>query len=137
MDLKKLADAATPKKLGAYLAEEAPMDHMDHHKGHSKADAMGASASSLREEDYKGHKIEILTRYKIEVDGKKVKAPFSVDGLGRVHCHSLPNYLTPSAVDMVKMLIDNFPLEFGAKAAKSKKSDASDDIPDKKKKHKR
>ena len=31
---------------------------------------------------------------------------------GQLHCHSLPNYQSPSAVDMVKRLIDNFPDDF-------------------------
>ena len=84
------------------------MSHMGH--------GAGGVATSVREEVYKGHKITIRTAYRVEIDGKLVKAPLVVDDAGRVHCHSLPNYQTPSAVGMVEALIDNFPNYFAKKA---------------------
>jgi hypothetical protein len=104
MDPKKAAELAAPRKLGAYLARKPAVSHM----GHGRTGVV----SSLREDEHNGHKISILTTYRIEVDGKLIRAPLSVDGLGRVHCHSLPNYITSSAVDLVKVLIDSFPEEF-------------------------
>ncbi|MGJ0534827.1 hypothetical protein [Methylocystis sp.] len=75
----------------------------------------------MRQDNYRGHEIEIVTTYKILVDGKKVRAPLGVDASGQVHCHSLPNYQTASAVDMVRALIDGFPEEFERKPARAKR----------------
>jgi hypothetical protein len=104
MDLKKLTQSATPKKLGAHLARKPMPNH--HGKGHDR------STKSVREEEHDGHHIVIRTTYTIEVDGKRIPAPLGVDNSGQVHCHSLPNYQTASAIDMVKALINNFPDDF-------------------------
>jgi len=65
MDLKKLATAATPKKLASYVAGlRQPTGH-----GHG----------TIREDKHNGHRIIIRTTYDIEVDGRKVPLPLSVD----------------------------------------------------------
>lgn len=113
METKKLETGAAPRKLGAYLTrthESAPP-----HAGHG-----AGGAQSVRTDDYRGHQIEIVTTYKILVDGKKIRAPLGVDAAGQVHCHSLPNYQTASAVEMVRALIDGFPEEFEHKPARRK-----------------
>lgn len=118
METKKLETGAAPQKLGEYLSrtrEKAPM-----HAGHG-----AGGAQSVRKDDYRGHEIEIVTTYKILVDGKKIRAPLGVDAAGKVHCHSLPNYQTASAVDMVRALIDGFPEEFEPKPAQRKSRPAS------------
>ncbi|PPD43282.1 MAG: hypothetical protein CTY15_10410 [Methylocystis sp.] len=112
MDFKKLSDAASPKKLGAYLAKRAEASH-----GHGSH----AQAGSERSFEHAGHKVTIATTYEVRVDGKPLAAPLGVDEAGQVHCHSLPNYQTASAVDMVKYLIDIFPDEFQKKARAAKK----------------
>jgi hypothetical protein len=110
MDLKKLATAATPKKLASYVAGlRQPTGH-----GHG----------TIREDKHNGHRIIIRTTYDIEVDGRKVLLPLSVDNEGRVHCHSLPNYQFGSAMDMVKTLIDNFPEDFAGQKRPVKRSRA-------------
>jgi len=98
MDLKKLAIAATPKKLASYVAGLREPTGYDH--------------GTIREDNHNGHRIIIRTTYDIEVDGRRVLLPLSVDNEGRVHCHSLPSYQFGSAMDMVKTLIDNFPEDF-------------------------
>ena len=103
MQWQHLADAASPKKLAAYLMK-LPKPSMHMH---------GGMAQSLREPDYKGHHIAIRTTYQVSVDGRVLNVPLGVDNSGNVHCHSLPNYQFTSAVDMVKQLIDSFPGEFG------------------------
>jgi hypothetical protein len=103
MNRKKLTEAAAPEKLTAYVAG---LPHPHHH-----IDGDG-SIETLRKDEYEGHQISIRTIYKIEVDGKTLWAPLGLDNDGQLHCHSLPNYQSPSAVDMVKRLIDNFPDDF-------------------------
>jgi hypothetical protein len=74
---------------------------------------MGHGEESVREAEYKGHKITVRTRYEVEVDGKAIMAHFGVGNSGQVHYHAVPNMAFPSAVDLVKALIDVFPEDFG------------------------
>ncbi|MGB5083857.1 MAG: hypothetical protein WBO09_04470 [Methylocystis silviterrae] len=113
METKKLATGAAPRKLSDYLARAR--DKAPAHAGHGPG-----GAQSVRKDSYRGHEIEIVTTYKILVDGRKIRAPLGVDASGQVHCHSLPNYQTASAVDMVRALIDGFPEEFERKPARTK-----------------
>lgn len=113
MESKKLETGAAPRKLGEYLRRTR--DKTQTHAGHG-----AGGAQSVRKDAYRGHEIEIVTTYKILVDGRKIRAPLGVDASGQVHCHSLPNYQTASAVDMVRALIDGFPEEFERKPAKSR-----------------
>jgi hypothetical protein len=76
---------------------------------------------SIREVDYKGHKITIYTQYQIKIDGKHLGGHMSVDNKGKVSAHALPNYSFVSAVDLIKKMIDEFPDDFTTK----KKSDRS------------
>ncbi|MGD9543133.1 MAG: hypothetical protein AB7F41_10220 [Methylocystis sp.] len=113
METRKLESGATPRKLGDYLTRTR--DKASTHAGHG-----ARGAQSVRTDEYNGHAIEIVTTYKILVDGRKIRAPLGVDAAGKVHCHALPNYQTASAVDMVRALIDGFPEEFERKPAKRK-----------------
>ncbi|ULO24043.1 hypothetical protein [Methylocystis sp. SB2] len=113
MESKKLATGAAPRKLSDYLTRAR--DKAPAHVAHS-----AGGAQSVRKDSYRDHEIEIVTTYAILVDGKKIRAPLGVDASGQVHCHSLPNYQTASAVDMVRALIDGFPEEFERKPAPSK-----------------
>lgn len=113
METKKLTTGAAPRKLSDYLTRAR-----DKAPAHDRHGAGGAQ--SVREDNYRGHAIEIVTTYKILVDGRKIRAPLGVDDSGQVHCHSLPNYQTASAVDMVRALIDGFPEEFERKPARTR-----------------
>ncbi|MGE5193803.1 MAG: hypothetical protein ACM3U2_15005 [Deltaproteobacteria bacterium] len=104
MDFKKLTQAAKPQKLGGYLARLS--------RGAAKHHEMHMAHDLVREDEHKGHRIVVRTMYTIEVDGKPLKLPIGVDNEGHVHCHSLPNYMFTSAVDLVKTVIDQFPDEF-------------------------
>jgi hypothetical protein len=77
--------------------------HIEHHN---------APFQSVRETEYKGHKITIYTQYQIIVDGKPFTGHISVDNKGKVSAHSLPNYAFVSAVDLVRNIIDEFPDDF-------------------------
>src|SRR3990170_142065 len=103
MNRKKLTEAAAPEKFTAYVAGLPQPHHHDDGDG---------SIETLREDEYEGHRISIRTIYRIAVDGKTLWVPLGLDNDGQLHCHSLPNYQSPSAVDMVKRLIDNFPDDF-------------------------
>ncbi len=97
-------NAANPEEL-ATRAHEAFATHAEH-AGHGQ----GAEASaSVREVRYKGRRIRIETTYRITVDGKPVTGHVMVNEEGRVHYHSIPNQEFPSAVDMVKRIIDLVP----------------------------
>jgi hypothetical protein len=80
--------------------------HADHDKG---------PFQSVREVDYKGHKITIYTQYEIRVDGKPLGGHIYVDNTGKVSAHALPNYSFVSAVDLVKKMIDEFADDFTTK----------------------
>ena len=103
MDPRKLASSGTPKKLAGFVARLR--ESMAHGNGKH-------STASVREDEHNGHHIRIHTIYQVEVDGRRIQLPLTVDNEGHVHCHSLPNYQFASAMDMVKTLIDNFPEDF-------------------------
>ena len=74
---------------------------------------MDAGMGSMREIDYKGHRVTIETTYKIKIDGKLFKGELSVSNAGSVHYHGIPNVAFDSAVQLVQAVIDTFPQEFG------------------------
>ena len=78
-------------------------------------------SDSVREADYQGHHIVVRTRYEIEVDGRAVTGHMGVTNDGHVHYHPVPNMSFPSAVDLVKQLIDVFPDDFSKKAQRSRR----------------
>lgn len=67
---------------------------------------------SVREAEYKDHKITIRTHYEIKVDGKPISGHIYVDNSGRVSSHAMPTYSFVSTVDLIKKLIDAFPTNF-------------------------
>ncbi len=79
-------------------------------------------AESVREADYKGHHIVIRTSYNITVDGVPITGHMGVTDDGRVHYHPVPNASFPSAIDMVKRIIDVFPDDFTRKGATGRRS---------------
>src|SRR4051794_19171769 len=94
--------AAKPTALGTYLAG-LPRPQSPHHHG---------PMTSVREDDFRGHKIVIKTTYDITVDGKSLPVHLMVSNDGEIHCHALPNYQFLSAVDTIRALITNFPDDF-------------------------
>jgi hypothetical protein len=103
--------APTPKSIAAYVkrhSAKAKKVLADAHKH--------GPAETIREVEYKGHRIVIGTTYRIEVDNHAVGGHFVVTDEGQVQCHALPNYTAPSAVDLVKAMIDVFPEDFSGDA---------------------
>jgi hypothetical protein len=87
--------------------------HAEHDKG---------PFQSVREVEYKGHKIAIYTQYEIRVDGEPFTSHVYVDNTGKVSTHALPAYSFVSAVDLVKKIIDEFPDDFTTTKKKSARS---------------
>jgi hypothetical protein len=73
----------------------------------------GGPIETVRRDRYRDHEITIRTTYLIEVDGHPLGGHLSVGRSGDVQVHALPNYTFPSAVDMVRELIDVFPEGMG------------------------
>ncbi|MFE4254267.1 hypothetical protein ACFRU3_33135 [Streptomyces sp. NPDC056910] len=68
--------------------------------------------TSIRQDEFQGHRIVIKTTYEVTVDGAPFAAPLMVSNDGHVHCHALPTYEFLSAVDTIRALIKNFPDDF-------------------------
>jgi hypothetical protein len=90
--------AISAESIRERLSETELPDH--HHAGPHE---------TVREANYRGHHIVVRTTYAIEVDGRPVEGHLGVTDDGRVHYHPVPNLAFPSAIDMVKQLIDVFP----------------------------
>lgn len=100
----------TPTSIATYIKKHAALIKANQRPHHP--------ATSIREAEYKGHHIVIRTTYDIRVDRKRVMGHFSVGNNGQVHYHPIPNMRFPSAVDMVKQLIDVFPDEYSNKGTR-------------------
>jgi len=93
-------------------AEQVEQNRPPEHE-HEHGMDMGGT-QTVREAEYKGHRIVIQTTYRIEVDGRLLTGHLGVTNDGRVHYHAVPNLSFPSAVTMVERLIDGFPDDFPA-----------------------
>lgn len=63
---------------------------------------------SVRRFVHAGHDIEIHTHYRIVIDGQDFPDPLHVAADGTVHYHGYPQYRSPSAVDVVKRIAEDF-----------------------------
>jgi len=105
MRKRDVTRAADPQIFGPYIRENQRQDQRGH-------EVHAGPQATERRDTYRGHEVVIRTRYEIEVDGRLVAGHLEVGKDGRVHYHPLPNYSFPSAVDLVRELIDSFPEEF-------------------------
>jgi hypothetical protein len=78
----------------------------EHHGG-----GAGGESLTVRTAQHRGHEIRIETRYRVTIDGKELDGPFEVLDNGAVHYHGLPQYAVPSAIELVKRLVDYFGTE--------------------------
>lgn len=62
--------------------------------------------SSVRRFIHDGHAIEIETHYRVTIDGVEFPDHIHVADNGTVHYHGLPQYSTPSAIDLVRRIVD-------------------------------
>ena len=99
----------TPESIASYVAKSADKVRKIQEQPH------GQGMQSVREAEYKGHRIVVRTHYEFEVDGKMVMGHVGVTNDGQVHYHPVPNVSFASAVELVKQLIDIFPDDFKKK----------------------
>ena len=85
---------------GAELDDDHPPAHGNGH-GHGR----GAEAG-VRRFDYRGHEVEIITHYEVTIDGEPWDGHMVVRVDGTVTYHGLPQYAVPSAVDLLRGVID-------------------------------
>jgi hypothetical protein len=127
MPTKKSESLPTPNSISNYVTKNtskgAQSGMMMTGDMHHSMDAV-----SMREADYKDHKITVKTTYHIEVDGRPVTGHIDVSNEGTIAYHGLPNMSFDSTVDLVKMLIDQFPNDFPGPAKKAGKR-AGGDMP--------
>ena len=69
---------------------------------HGREETFASTRTAL----HRGHRIEIVTTYRIEIDDEPLTLHTMVMDDGTVHCHGLPNYSFPSAIDLAKSIID-------------------------------
>jgi hypothetical protein len=101
----KRKEAAAYASNAPLLKSVARLPKIEHRMG-------GMHDKSVRTFTYKGHEISITTMYQVKIDRRVVHLPLSVSQDGHVQSHAVPNYSQPSAVDMVRTIIDQFPEDF-------------------------
>lgn len=110
------------KRSLAALKRYAKQSAIPHgHGARARGGHAPQALTSVRKSEHAGHAIEIRTHYEIRVDGRPLRGHFTVDNTGRVSCHALPTYSSPSAIDLVKQIIDSFPDEFPAKRRRARR----------------
>jgi hypothetical protein len=105
MDFDRLDEVVSPQEQAAglhYHRTALQRLHEPHHHGNV----------TVREVAYGTHTIRVITSYDIEVDGQPVTGHLLVTNEGSLHYHAIPNQEFPSALDMVKRMIDLAPDQF-------------------------
>jgi len=77
----------------------------DQSPAHGHAHGHGAEGN-VRQFQYRGHEVEIVTRYEVAIDGEPWEGQMVVRIDGTVTYHGLPQYAVPSAVDLLRGVID-------------------------------
>jgi len=99
-ELDRLAEAFAARGFEPDGAELAHAGHDDDHEaglGHG---------SAVRRFEHRGHRVEIVTHYEVTIDGKPWDRHLGVLDNGSVTYHGLPQYAVPSAVDLIRAVID-------------------------------
>jgi hypothetical protein len=106
-DLDKLAADFAARGFeasGAELETDQPAAAVGH--GHDQPATTDRHAEGVRRFTHRGHEVEIVTRYEVTIDGVLWDQHVEVLGDGSVTYHGLPQYATPSAVDLIHKVID-------------------------------
>lgn len=108
-ELDKLAADFAARDYAADGAEleDAPAEapHGQHH-GHGEPAAAHGHGGGVRRFTHLGHEVEILTRYEVTIDGELWDQHLEVMADGSVTYHGLPQYAVPSAVDLIRTVIE-------------------------------
>ena len=90
---------------GAELEDEEP-PAADTHGHHQPPSATQGHGDGVRRFTHRGHEVETSTRYEVTIDGEPWNGHIAVLQDGSVVYHGLPQYEVPSAVYMIRTLID-------------------------------
>lgn len=106
-DLDKLAADFAAR---GYEPEGAELEHDGTAAGDTNGREPPAAAhghgTGVRRFTHRGHDVEIVTRYEVLIDGEPWDQHVEVLQDGSVTYHGLPQYALPSAVDLIRRLID-------------------------------
>lgn len=104
-DLDKLAAdfaAGGFEPDGAELEGDPPT----HGHGHDHPAPAHGHGEGVRRFTHRGHEVEIVTRYEVTIDGEPWNQHLEVLDDGSVSYHGLPQYAIPSAVGLIRTVID-------------------------------
>ena len=88
---------------GAELENPGPAGHQH---GQGEPAPAHTHGGGVRRFTHRGHEVEIVTHYEVTIDGEPWEPEFGVLDDGSVVYHALPQYAAPSAVDLVRTVID-------------------------------
>jgi hypothetical protein len=106
-DLDKLAADFAARGYepdGAELEDDQP--NATHTHAHDQPAAMHGHGQGVRRFTHRGHEVEIVTHYEVTIDGELWDQRLGVLDDGSVIYHGLPQYAVPSAVDLIRTVID-------------------------------
>ena len=69
-------------------------------------DGHGDGHTSVRSVDYRGRTLRVETTYRVFIGDDELAESFHVLDNGKVTYHGLPAYSSPSAIDLLKMVVD-------------------------------
>lgn len=94
---------------GGYEPSGAELPDDDPHGAHGTHGGHGAHGGdgSVRRVEYRGHVIEIVTHYQVTIDGEPWTQMIHVQKDGTVMYHGLPQYIVPSAVELIQGVVDH------------------------------
>lgn len=107
-DLDKLAADFAARGYepdGAALETDGPP--AAHAHGHPHPVPTHQHGAGVRRFAHRGHNVEIVTRYTVTIDGDQWDQHVEVLQDGSVTYHGLPQYALPSAVDLIRKVIDD------------------------------
>lgn len=94
-----------PEGAGSHAASGGHVGH----GGHSgPPDTEPGVTTTVRTTTYRDRELRIETTYRVTIDGEPLPGMVEVLEDGRVHYHALPQYATPSAVEMLRRVVDYF-----------------------------
>jgi hypothetical protein len=88
------------RPAGAELEDDRP------DVGHGHGDGHGTHGG-VRRFQHRGHRVEVVTRYQVTIDGEPWEQPIHVQHDGSVMYHGLPQYVVASAVELMRGVIDH------------------------------
>jgi hypothetical protein len=105
-DLDKLAADFVAGGLQPDGAQLGDPGAAPHHHGDHPPTPTDSHGNTVRRFEHRGHAVTIVTHYEVTIDGKPWERHLGVLNNGSVVYHGLPQYAVPSAVDLIRTVID-------------------------------